>query len=219
MDFLEQVPLMLVLGAGMLTFLSPCGYLLIPAYISHRLGKKVTVLRSVGGGLTAVLGIFIVLGSLGIMIGIVSPFIKSLVPHLTLISGIMIIIMGLCKLINFRISFTGVSKLNSLLSFGGLLTYGIAYAFAASGCTFPIFLTVILYASLFPGLGGLITMLTYGTGVAIPLIISSVLVSRVDYTNMRSIGNILSKIHAGSAIFIIFAGIYLIAFYYVNVLN
>lgn len=59
-SFLEQVPLALVLGAGFVTLLSPCGYALLPGLIGYLLGGKVTVRGALRGALTAIFGILIV---------------------------------------------------------------------------------------------------------------------------------------------------------------
>ena len=47
--FLEQVPLVLVLSAGFVTLLSPCGYILLPTYVTYYLGGEVTLRGALRG--------------------------------------------------------------------------------------------------------------------------------------------------------------------------
>ena len=52
-------------SAGVLVLLSPCGYALIPGYISYHLGSEVSVSRALQGGIISTIGLVAVFSILG----------------------------------------------------------------------------------------------------------------------------------------------------------
>lgn len=215
--FLEQVPLSLVLGAGFVTLLSPCGYILLPGYISYLLGGKMTLAGAFRGTFISSLGIFIVFGIAGVAVGLVSTVLESIVPHLTLVAGIIILVIGASKAFEFELPLMGLpSKYGGRIKPGSFFTYGIVYAFTASGCTFPIFFAVLLYASLAQGVGSFVVMLIYALGVSAPLIVTGILAAKANQEILTRIAYLAPKIHRVSGFILVIAGIYLIYYYYIN---
>ncbi|MCS4538899.1 MAG: hypothetical protein HYY67_08590 [Thaumarchaeota archaeon] len=212
MSFFEQVPLALVLGAGFVTLLSPCGYALLPGLIGYLLGGKVSVRGAVRGGLTAIFGVLLVFASVGIILSIASGLIRAVVPHLTIVAAIIIMAIGIAKIFELNIPVIGNAPSVNIKP-TGFFTYGIAYAFAGAGCTFPIFFAVLLYASTVPGIGALATMLTYSVGLAVPLLITSVLTATANDAIVRRIARLTGKIQRVSGAILLAAGVYLIYSY------
>jgi len=202
----------LVLGAGFVTLLSPCGYALLPGLIGYLLGGKVSLKGAVRGAFTAIFGVFLVFISVGMILSIASGAIRAVVPHLTLAAAIIIIAIGIAKVFELNIPIIGNAP-----SIGvrptGFFTYGIAYAFAGAGCTFPIFFAVLVYASTVPGLGALATMLTYSIGLAVPLMLTSILTATANDAIVRRIARITEKIQKVSGIVLLLAGAYLVYSY------
>src|SRR3970282_1497372 len=98
MSFFEQVPLALVLGAGFVTLLSPCGYALLPGLIGYLLGGKVSIRGAVRGALTAIFGVLLVFAAVGIILSIASGLIRAIVPHLTIGAAVIIMTIGIAKI-------------------------------------------------------------------------------------------------------------------------
>jgi len=216
--FLEQVPLALVLSAGFVTLLSPCGYILLPSYITYYLGGEATLRDALRGGLTVVLGIFLVYGAAGLLAALASQVLNSVVPHLTLAAGLIIAAMGALKALEIEIPFLGSQTgLGGRIKPTGFFTFGVVYAFTASGCTFPIFFSVILYSSLSPGLGTLVTLLTYATGVAFPVVVTSLLASKLNQVVITRIASVAPRLQKASGYVLMLAGAYLVYYYYSNV--
>jgi cytochrome c-type biogenesis protein len=212
MSFLEQVPLALVLGAGFVTLLSPCGYALLPGLIGYLLGGKVSLKGAVRGALTAIFGVLLVFASVGMVLSVVSGVIRAVVPHLTLAAALIIIAIGIAKIFELNIPVIGNAPSINIKP-TGFFTYGIAYAFAGAGCTFPIFFAVLVYASTVPGIGALATMLTYSVGLAVPLLVTSVLTAMTNDVIVRKIARITGKIQRVSGLVLLVAGAYLVYSY------
>ena len=111
-SFLEQVPLALVLGAGFVTLLSPCGYALLPGMIGYLLGGKVTLRGAIRGSFTTILGVLVVFSVVGLILSIASGVIRSIIPHLTLAAAIIIIAIGTAKI--FELSIPVIGKAPSI---------------------------------------------------------------------------------------------------------
>jgi len=212
MSFFEQVPLALVLGAGFVTLLSPCGYALLPGLIGYLLGGKVSIRGAVRGALTAIFGVLLVFVAVGIILSIASGLIRTVVPHLTIVAAVIIMAIGIAKIFDLNIPVIGNAPSINIKP-TGFFTYGIAYAFAGAGCTFPIFFAVLLYASTVPGIGALATMLTYSVGLAVPLLITSVLTATANDAIVRRIARLTGKIQKVSGSVLLAAGVYLIYSY------
>ena len=212
MPFFEQVPLALVLGAGFVTLLSPCGYALLPGLMGYLLGGKVSIRGAVRGALTAISGVLLVFVAVGIILSIAAGLIRAVVPHLTIAAAAIIMAIGIAKIFELNIPVIGNAPSINIKP-TGFFTYGIAYAFAGAGCTFPIFFAVLLYASTVPGIGALATMLTYSIGLAVPLLITSVLTASANDAIVRKIAKLTGKIQRVSGSVLLAAGVYLIYSY------
>ncbi|HEY4673543.1 MAG TPA: cytochrome c biogenesis protein CcdA [Nitrososphaerales archaeon] len=212
MSFFEQVPLALVLGAGFVTLLSPCGYALLPGLIGYLLGGKVSIRGAVRGALTAIFGVLLVFAAVGIILSIASGLIRAIVPHLTIGAAVIIMTIGIAKIFELNLPVIGNAPSINIKP-TGFFTYGIAYAFAGAGCTFPIFFAVLLYASTVPGIGALATMLTYSVGLAVPLLITSVLTATANDAIVHRIARLTGKIQRVSGSVLLAAGVYLIYSY------
>ncbi|MCW4036673.1 MAG: cytochrome C biogenesis protein, partial [Candidatus Bathyarchaeota archaeon] len=54
---LDLPGLAFALTAGVLTVFSPCGYALLPGYVSYYLGSRLSLMRAVYGGVACTLGL------------------------------------------------------------------------------------------------------------------------------------------------------------------
>ena len=170
---------------------------------------------AIRGGLITSLGIFTVLGAAGLAASLASQWLQTVVPHLTLVAGLLMILLGLSKILEDRIGAIDFgSSLGGRIKPTGFFTLGIVYAFTAAGCTFPIFFSVILYASLVPGIGTLVTMATYAVGVALPVMLTSIFAAKFNQVATEKIANIAPRIQKTSGYILLAAGAYLIYYYF-----
>jgi cytochrome c biogenesis protein CcdA len=169
------------------------------------------------GALLCVLGIFLVFGSAGLLVVLAAPLLQSVIPYLTLIAGLIILVFGVTKLFSVELPFFGsVSSLGGKIKPTGFVTYGIVYAFTAAGCTFPIFFSVLLFASVSSRVGATLIILTYALGVAIPLVITSLLARQLNQLLLARISKIAERVHRFSGLVLIAAGLYMVYYWYSN---
>lgn len=212
---IDVTGLMFPFSAGALTLLSPCGYALLPGYVSYYLGAKLTSTRAIAGGLASTLGLIILYSVIGLMAATLRGLIYPYLPTFTLIAAYIVIMMGVLMLMEVRFPSLQLVKAPGRRGLLGFFLFGIAYGLAASGCTAPIFLSVLLYALTVAGFfGSTITFLVYALGVGVPLILISLLVARAKESALRRFHRITPWLHKASGTILILVGIYLIYFYY-----
>tara|TARA_Y100000590_G_scaffold117525_1_gene134340 strand:- start:1686 stop:2402 length:717 start_codon:yes stop_codon:yes gene_type:complete len=175
--------------AGLVSFLSPCVLPLIPGYISYISGTSLEKIKERKRNLIVIKTIFFTLGfsfvfiTLGSTASFIGKFFLTNSNIFRIIAGIIIIffslqIIGIINL-NFMNKdirfFTG--KYNNNLAFP--LVVGVAFGFGWTPCIGPILGSIIALAALEENIGtGVILLSSYSLGLAIPFIISGVLLDK-----------------------------------------
>ena len=179
--------LLIALGAGLISFLSPCVLPLIPGYISYISGnslneliekKKVNlipiVLFTIGFSL-----VFIIFGAASTFLGQVllqNSF------ELRIVAGLVIIILSLhiIGLINLRfLNYEKRIQTNISRSFFSPILIGMAFAFGWTPCIGPILGSILVLASTEDSLSkGIMLLFFYSIGLAIPFILSGYLMQK-----------------------------------------
>jgi len=175
--------------AGLISFLSPCVLPLIPGYISYISGTSFDKIKEKKRNLILIktisftLGfsfVFIALGSTATFIGQFFLFNSNI---LRILAGIIIILFSL-QLIGFiNFSFMNkdvrifTSQYNNSMAFPFVV--GAAFGFGWTPCIGPILGSIITLATLEENIGrGTLLLSSYSLGLAIPFIISGVLIDK-----------------------------------------
>ena len=208
--------------AGLASFLSPCVFALVPAYVGYLGGRSVASSRgteskpwlTLSHGVAFVLGFSVIFISLGLAASIIGGLLFDLRIWLTRIGGVVVIIFGLHMTGIFRIPFleydlrpqtTPDRRRGYLASF----LMGIFFSAGWSPCVGPI-LGVILTLSLSGGsvTQGVILLAAYSAGLAIPFLIASVQIGLVT-TVLQKYGKTMHYVEIGMGVVLIIVGILL----------
>ena len=182
------IKLAFAFGAGFISFLTPCVLPIIPGYISYITGKNLTeidqdkkivliktILFSLGFSL-----VFIALGSTASFIG---KFFLENSNIFRIIAGIIIILFSLqlIGIINFSFMNKDIriftNQYSNNLTFPFLV--GAAFGFGWTPCIGPILGSIITLAALEKNIGeGILLLSFYSLGLAIPFIISGILIDK-----------------------------------------
>ena len=173
--------LTLAFSAGMVATLNPCGFAMLPAYLSYfmvlsgdRDRSTASALRSalvVGGVVSA--GFLLVFGIAGIVITAGFRTVIDWIPWLALGIGVAVVILGVAMLRGYEMTL-GLPKAKRAgkgRGLGSVFGFGVSYAVASLSCTLPVFLTVVatqLTQRSFAG--GMVIFLAYGLGMSIVLL-------------------------------------------------
>ena len=203
------------IGAGIISFLSPCVLPLIPGYISYISGTSLdkllesktiniipTILFSLGFSL-----VFIVFGASATYLG------KILLTNsfpLRIVAGIIIIIFSLQILEFINLNFLNYEKrilTKDNKSFLSPLVIGMAFAFGWTPCIGPILGSILVLASTTENVySGIILLSFYSLGLAVPFILSGYLIQKFLLFS-KNIKNKMKIITKTGGIFLLFTGI------------
>jgi len=185
---MQSVSIWLAFLAGLASFLSPCVFSLVPAYIGYLGGRSAAYaqtnqtgekLNTFFNGLAFVLGFTVVFLTLGLTMSVVGGLLYELKYWLAKIGGVLIVILGLHMTGLFRIPFlemelhpkTDLSRKRGFLS---SFLLGVTFSAGWSPCIGPI-LGMILTLAINEGspTKGISLLGVYSIGLAIPFLIAS----------------------------------------------
>ena len=192
--------------SGLISFLSPCVLPLIPGYISYISGTSFDKIREKKRNLIVVNTIFFTLGfsfvfiALGSTATFIGQFFLVNSNILRILAGVVLIIFSLqlIGIINFNFMNKDIriftNQYNDSLFFP--LIVGVAFGFGWTPCIGPILGSIITLAALEENiLRGVLLLSFYSLGLAIPFIISGILIDKflLFSKSFRKYTSVISK--------------------------
>jgi cytochrome c-type biogenesis protein len=200
-----MIELFVALGAGLISFLSPCVLPLIPGYISYISGSSIneledkkniilfpTILFTIGFSI-----VFIIFGAASTFLGQI--LLKNSY-ELRILAGLIIIILSfhIIGIINLKfLNYEKRIQTNIKKNFFSPILIGIAFAFGWTPCIGPILGSILVLAATEESLiKGIILLSSYSLGLAIPFILSGYLIQKflIFSKNFKKNINLVSKI-------------------------
>ena len=197
--------LFIALGAGLISFLSPCVLPLIPGYISYISGSSINeliekksvnlfpiILFTVGFSI-----VFIFFGAASTLLGQV---LLQNSYELRIVAGVIIIILSLHLIGIINIKFLNYEKrvqTDIKRNFFSPALIGMAFAFGWTPCIGPILGSILVLASTEESLKqGILLLAFYSIGLAVPFILSGYLIQKflIFSKNFKKNINKVSKI-------------------------
>ena len=196
---------------GIITFISPCLLPMLPVYLSYFAGGgERSTKNTLRGAFGFVAGFTIVFVLLGALAGTVGSFLKVHQTAVNIVSGLIVVFLGLNFLGVFQINlFRGTSRSigTSNMGFFSALIFGIAFSLGWTPCVGAFLGSALMLASqqghVMEGMG---MLFVYSLGLGIPFILSAVL---IDYLKSAFdwIKRHYDKINKVSGFFLILVGI------------
>ena len=180
-----EVSLLASFLGGLLSLLSPCSALLLPAFFAYAFESRGELV-----GRTAVfyLGLCATLVPLGMGISAVSALVYGHRSTLITVSGLVIIVLGIIQILGGGLSLGPVERLRGRVRGDTIVTtffLGAVYGFAGF-CSGPILGAVLTVAATSgSALRGAGLLATYAAGMAAPLFLMSLLWERFDLGHRR----------------------------------
>ncbi len=224
------LPLGLAFGAGMVAAVNPCGFAMLPAYLSLYLGaneedfaKRSSLMRLLSAllvGATVSSGFVLLFAASGLAISAGGSALLALMPALGTVIGAALVLIGLWMLAG-RTLYTGVfERLASrvgdpgTVSMRGFFLFGLAYGAASLSCTLPVFLAVI-GSSLATGgvLAGAGQFLGFGLGMAAVLMVLTLALAFFKQGLVKWLRRVVPYVQLASAVLLVLAGAYIIYYW------
>lgn len=162
----------LAVAAGVLAAVNPCGFALLPTYVSllvvsqeHGRIRRALVLTA-----AMTLGFATVFGAFGLLAAPAVDWLGQRLPWLTVVIGVILVLLGAWMLAGRSLP-SPVPKLSQAPEltrrFGSMYLFGVSFALASLGCTVGPFLIVVASSFRTDVVDGVGLFLAYSAGMAL----------------------------------------------------
>ena len=197
--------LVIALGAGLISFLSPCVLPLIPGYISYISGSSLNeLIEKKNINLIPIILFTVGFSIVFIIFGAASTFLGQILLQnsfeLRIIAGLVIMVFSLHIIGIINIRFLNYEKridTNLSSNFFSPILIGMAFAFGWTPCIGPILGSILVLAATEESLSkGILLLSFYSIGLAIPFILSGYLIQKflIFSKNFKKNIKLVSKI-------------------------
>lgn len=196
---------------GLASFISPCVLPMLPLYLSYLTAKddNKVVKNSIG----FILGFTITFVILGLLSSTIGIYLTTYMDYIKIVFGLFIVLLGLNYMNLIKLPFINKeSKINFKFknkNFFEALLFGLVFSITWTPCV-GVFLGTALMQVMEKGdiILGMISLLIYSLGLAIPFIISAIFIKKLNnYEFIKKHYNIIINI---SGIILIVFGFYMI---------
>lgn len=219
-------------AAGLLSTVNPCGFAMLPAYLSFFMGlheqedlpRRVVVGRALKIGLIMSAGFIVIFGTTGLIIRFGGEAIQDSIANglawVALITGGGVVALGVWLLMGNSLKVRVPSFRTNTRSqgTGTIFTFGISYALASLSCAFPIFVGVIAASfsqNLIEGVGSFFAYAAGMAAVVMVLTVGLALGQDKVVHRLRRASHIFDRV---SGVVLVFAGAFIV-FYWTLVLS
>lgn len=221
-------------GVGMVATFNPCGFAMLPAYLSYFLGLEnsrdgeqradATVLRALAVGAAMTAGFVVVFGVLGLVLDPILSSITDKLPWVTIVLGIVLVFLGVRLLMGreINIPLPKIARGPDGRELGSVFVFGISYALVSLSCTLSLFIaaisTVIDQQNFVVGMGAFIA---YALGMGLVLIVMTLAIALARQGIVRTMRGVLPYVNRISGALLVLAGLYVTYYgwYELQVLN
>ena len=196
--------LLIAFGAGLISFLSPCVLPLIPGYISYISGSSLNeLIEKKNVNLIPIILFTLGFSIVFIVFGAASTFLGQVLLQnsyeLRIAAGLIIVIFSLQIIGVINLSYLNYERriqTNTNSHFYSPILIGMAFAFGWTPCIGPILGSILVLAATEENINkGIMLLISYSTGLALPFILSGYLIQRflIFSKNFKKNINIVSK--------------------------
>lgn len=222
-----DAPFALAFTAGMVATVNPCGFAMLPAYLSYFLGLEGTAdvgdaapadpTAGVGRALLvagAVSAGFLVLFALaGAVVSWTSFSVVDASPWLTIVIGAAVAAAGVAFVAGWdpTVALPRLDRGGRSRGLGSMFVFGVSYAIASLSCTLPAFTGVV--ATTFGResfVSGVATFVAYGLGMALLLVVLTLTLALARQGLVAGLRRALPHVHRVSGAIMALMGAYLV---------
>ena len=225
------LPIGYAFGAGMMASVNPCGFPMLPLYLSLYLGtqeenfmrksRPSRLLHAMGVALVVSSGFVVLFGLFGLLVTMGARFLTEVIPFLAVGIGFFLLMLGVWMLAGRHVSPSLFMRLSQRIGdpnrsgLRGFFLYGLAYAVCSLSCTLPIFLVVVGGAATAGSLvGGLAQFISYAAGMGSVIFALTASMAMVkEGVLVAGLRRLFPYMHYASAVLVLLAGGYLIYYW------
>lgn len=214
---------------GMLATVNPCGFAMLPAYLSYFLGIDAAdgptatawsrVGRAVAVSLAVSVGFLSVFTLIGALVRAGGDVLIEWAKYATIPIGLALAALGVAMISGYHLPFTTprLDKGGRDRTVVSMFVFGVSYAIASIGCTLPLFIGAALTSFTTRGaVSGVLLVLTYGAGMALVLTALTVTLALARGGLLAGLRRVLPYVDRVAGVFLVLAGLYLVYYWIFN---
>ncbi len=217
-----DAPLAFAFTVGMVAAVNPCGFAMLPAYLSfflgrsdggdddpvHSIGRAVVTTLSLSAGFTSV---FLAVGSL---LGAGVDGLRDVLPWVVIVIGVAMVVLGLGMTTGRDVA-VRIPRLQRGAGDRGvasMVLFGASYATASLGCTLPLFLVAVVNRPV--GVtSALVSMLAYSLGMTLTIGALTLSLALARSTVLSGLRRVVARIERISGALLVLTGTYTVWFW------
>lgn len=217
---LLDAPVGFALAAGTVAAFNPCGFAMLPAYLSFFIGGATTaedprrrnpVVRALLVTAAMTVGFVAIFGLAGLAIEGASLAVGDWTPWITLAIGIIMVPLGIAMTAGktIKVNLPRLQRGGKDGSLTSMALFGASYATVSLSCTLPVFLTAVT-GSFRDGniLGGMATYLAYALGMGLVIGVLTVALALAQDGAVRKLRAVLPHLNRIAGALLVIAGAY-----------
>jgi cytochrome c-type biogenesis protein len=221
--------LALAFTAGMVATVNPCGFALLPAYLTYFLGlengaesdpsaqaaRRNPVRRALAVSAAVTLGFVAVFGVMGLLWSSVAEVVGRRLPYATFVIGLGLVAVGIAMLRGFEpmVKLPKVNLSGEGRELTSMFLYGVSYAVASLSCTIGVFISVV--STTLAGehaLTSLATFVAYALGMGVTLAVLTLGVAMARQGIVHTFRRAMPYVNRISGVLMVVAGAF-VAYY------
>ena len=217
--------LTLAFAAGMVAPVNPCGFALLPAWISHTIGDgdtspaPVRLLHALRAGAALTLGFAGTLAAAGLVVSAGARGLIEAAPALGLAVGVLLVLLGGAMLagrsFSRRLPRIPGRATAGLAPTAQMVVFGVGYAIASLACTFGVLLAVIAQAQATASYAGLLVVFgVYAAGSATVLLLLALATAAAGTALTHRVATLARYGPKVTAVVLVLTGAYLAWYWY-----
>ena len=209
----------LALSAGMLGAVNPCGFALLPAYLSVLISSAPlpparAVLRALRCTAALTAGYVVVFGAFGLVLTPIAGEIQPRLPWVTVAFGLALAGLGVRLALGGALpAFPAVRAPRLTGSAWSMVAFGMAYAIASLGCAVGPFLALVVSSLRAGSIGaGMLLYLAYAAGMGLVVAVTAVAVALLRTSLVTRARRLLGVVPRAGGLILVISGLY-VAYY------
>jgi cytochrome c-type biogenesis protein len=212
----QYLPFGYAFGAGMVSAVNPCGFAMLPVYLSLYVGAEdaafrqrsmlLRMLKACWIALLVTCGFGVLFGLVGVVVSAGGSFLMPIMPWLAVVIGVVLMLAGIWMLLGHHFSISFFSSFAARIgdprqmTVTGFFLFGLAFGATSLSCTLPIFLMVVggsvaagsfldgvlQFVSFIAGMGAVMLTLTLGIALVKEGVVVGVLRKMLPYVQKVS---------------------------------
>jgi cytochrome c biogenesis protein CcdA len=208
-----DVDLALAFTTGMVATVNPCGFAMLPAYLSFFLGverERAGIGRAIVVGVAVTVGFAATFAVAGLVVSRVTNSVYDVAPWVSLVIGGALVLLGLALLAGFdaTVRLPRLERGGRSGALGSMMLFGVSSAVASVGCELPLFLAAMSGVFGRNLASGIVYFVVFGLGFATIIVSLTIAMSMARQSIVHTMRRVLPFVNRIAGGLLVLAGAY-----------